>query len=175
MNNDQDFSDPTINLNIRIPKSLKEGSASLLQSMGVNQSQYIRDALQYVVSHNALPWQVQSSSTILYKYSIIRHEVYQLITQASRSEGIDVYYMYNVCAKLDAVQLDAINAQEWHIARGMTSIPLCKFNGLLSQLTSLFRNSGHINGNCCHYEVAVSSRMGQLMQYIDEMARANNF
>lgn len=174
MSKDPNFTDQMINLNIRISKNLKEGSASILQGMGINQSQYVRDALQYVINHNLLPWQVKNANSVFNKYLTIRNDVNVAIVDASSGSILDSQQVLKICAKLDDIQLYGISILDGYFAQGVTSIPLCKLNSLLTQLASLFRHNGIDVGHGWRYEKVATKRMTDLFDLINETIGENN-
>ena len=146
----------------------------MLQGLGMNQSQYVRDALQYVISHNLLPWQVQNANSVFNKYLAIRDDVFDAVTEASHGSILESQHVFNICAKLDDIQLYGISILDGYFAQGVTSIPLCKLNSLLTQLASLFRSKGIDVGHGQRYEKVIAKRMLDLIRLISETIEENN-
>jgi len=165
--------DTTVNLNIRVSRNLKNMSSSLLQNMGINQSQYIRDALQYVVSHNTLPWLQGSGNSVIYKFSPIQSILYSTVDQISQGIPIDTMHIGTLCAQLDELQIYITRELDAYYDKGCTSIHLSKLNSLLLQLTSLLRHSNSHTGTAFLYAPITSNQMRILLQSIDETIRVN--
>lgn len=166
--------DVSTNLNIRISSNLKSFSSSLLQSMGVNQSQYIRDALQYVVNHNALPWQQSNANSILYKYTSHQGDLHAVINQISNGIPLQQLQFNDICAFLDDLHLHSARAQDSHLAQGVMSLPLSKLLGLFIQLTSLIRyNFSGFQGGAV-YAPIVANQIKHTLEQIDVTIRSNN-
>ncbi len=166
--------DIATNLNIRISSNLKNLSSVLLQSMGVNQSQYIRDALQYVVDHNVLPWQANQESNILYRYTARQNQLYGVINHISQNHSVETHEVQSLCTFLDDLHLHSIRLQDMHHAQGVVSIHLSKLSGLFIQLTSLFRYNGSKMANIIVYSPIVVNQIRHLVEQIDISIKTNN-
>ncbi|NOQ93081.1 MAG: hypothetical protein GQ547_00420 [Methylophaga sp.] len=167
--------DTSVNINIRISKNLKELSSALLMNMGTNQSQFIRDSLQYVVNHNTLPWQENNSNTLLNKYTIIQQNTFQSLQSLCAGNLVDPQAINSICASLDDIHLQSSRKLDELHAHGMSSIPHSSLNSMLLQLTSLLRyNSSYTAQNYSSYSPVVANQIRQLLENIDLTIRSNN-
>lgn len=166
--------DTSVNINIRIPKHLKELSSSLLLNMGINQSQFIRDCLQYVVNHNSLPWQQNNSNQLLYKYSSIKHQILPILQAAYSGQVLITNDINQVCAVLDDLQLQSFRRLEELHNQGMTSIPHSTLNNHLLQLTSILRYNGNALQSSVSYPPIAGNQLRLLLDAIDSTISKNN-
>lgn len=142
--------------------------------MGINQSQYIRDALQYVVNHNALPWQRNNANELLYKYTTLKGTIVSMVDFLRNGEACALHEVNKLCAALDDLQLQSFRKLEELHDQGMTSIPYSSLNNMLLQLASLLRYSGDTGADCVSYSPVIGNKMVMLVKSIDSTVITNN-
>ncbi|MDF4355282.1 type II toxin-antitoxin system RelB/DinJ family antitoxin [Photobacterium damselae] len=163
----------TANINIRISKLLKEQSSNVLNSLGITQSQYIRDSLIYVVNNHSLPWQ-NNRGSITSQFSTWQHMLYDFIATVTTGTYLHNSVVNNLCVKIDELQYQVARMSEEEHNQGVTSIPLNRTSNLLTQLNSMLKYQCISNNQGIYYTPPVCFQIKLVADNLVTTINTNN-